>query len=429
MKLAILFALSLLSFNSMAQTLNAAPMATPTKAPVKKVDLSNLKEVYTDSYTEKSKELRQYFTTKIKEIEDSYILLGFLEKNRSKKSIQIRELTDFVLSLPSEKRKKVIAEIVELKKITKQPSVPYVLYTDKGANFNNRFDIPQGLAPEKIVKFYTTGEVQIINALILLDFAADKGLDPYGVYYNRKKELFNFRQDISMLSFSELHWQLVVSKWEKDLYKVLFEKIRIEVAELKEEMEEGYKKAEASLFIPKEVLENKSQILFALNTCSYSQHTVNVEGTVMKYEDYAFLHMKELIKYLNKESSIAFGYVEGNRYGFTRLKNKEELDVLFEGKNYFIDFLGNSLKPNLIKSGTGDNENISSLYKATQKSNMNFNYVLFFTDGYGSTGNDISVVSNASAKFLFKGMCPECGTYDNYVSKVPKEGKDIVLNN
>jgi hypothetical protein len=420
--------ISLIAFHySFAQ--DATPTMTPTPIAKPKVNLDNIQENYGENYLEKSRELRQYFNTKVKEIEDSYILLEFLKNNRAKKSIEIKVLTDFFLSLSSEKRLKLLEEIKELKGLNSAPSVPYVLVQDKGEKFDYKNDIPANIEAEKILNLYTTSEPQILNTLLILDYALKRNIAPYILLNSRNKMLFNFRTDISTLSFSNLSWHILVAKWEKDLFGILFDKIKEEIDLLQAEMKESYKQAEESLFIPKEVLENKAQILFALNTCEYSHHSVNVEGTTMMYEDYAFLHMRELIKFLNKDSQIALGYVDGDNYGFTALKTKEQLANLFENKKSFSEFLYLSIRPNLIKSGRGNNENISTLYKQTQNSGLNFKYALFFTDGYGSPGNDKSIVHATATKFLFKGMCPECGTYGRYVSQVPKAGKDIVLNN
>ncbi len=383
-----------------------------------------IQEEYQDQFQAQSMESERMFATSMQEFLDSNLLMQYISHIGKSSNTDVKNFVTYYQGLNQEQRIQITKEVARLKFgkiIPKNRLVPFCYKSQKKDCHEN----------EKTTLYLTRRQPSnLFNLLNIVDFSDSIGEKWHDIYKSRKNLFYNGGININDFLMSRPNDWISVKKWKRKIMGQFKETLE----EKRSLVKDGIGEIANSMFLPREVLDNKSpqKILIALNTCSYSQKNVELDdtGQRLSYENYALVHMKAIAEVLPEGSEISLGYVEGKRYGFlSRLLNIENYTNYIYQYNHFAD-LKNGIDsfPGSVK-GKGSGEAIHPLYNKTRSKNMDFDYVLFFTDGYSKAyaRERASLASNPRTKFLIKGMHPSNGRFDSYVRKVPRS-KDIVLN-
>ncbi len=376
-------------------------------------------ENYEERYYKESLRLEKFFDEEVAKIQATYVLARFIAKYSSAKEYEVtcNEFGSFHASLNAEEQEKLIEEMKSIFSMGGAQHSPF--------RYKNN--------PHISVNFYEKSQSRIINFLELISFSLEQNLNWRDIYARRNSLFINDYVKVEYLSFCGLRDSINLKRWGDLFYLELLRKIRIQVVDLLKDASQDFEAVKDSLFLPPEIFDGPQKLLFALNTCVWSDKSVMLadKHEMVKYQDYALMHMKEIVKYLNKDSQVVVGYVHDYNFAHNLNFLTREQSVELLAKPNDFDELETGLQNSKSScKGYTEQEAISGLYKSTFSQKMDFNYALFFTDGYAKTFNEELKALNLNPKtvFLFKGMCPECGTYDRYISKVARSGKDIILD-
>ncbi|MDA8791607.1 hypothetical protein N9N67_00095 [Bacteriovoracaceae bacterium] len=275
---------------------------------------------------------------------------------------------------------------------------------------------------------------RLVNYLNFLLFCSEHNLDASETF-RKKSELFhNGGLRIGLIPFARKSDIIKISSWKHVIYNEIIAKFKKDIEDKLTKAKEVFEEVEGSLFVDEEVLEEDSiKILFLVNTCGWSEQNVTLKDNKksVSYEDYALMHMKVIPQYLEGEPEISIGYVHSGIYGYNpKLYSQNEFTSYLKPMKSFKD-LENSIynSPGTVKD-TCSTETMSGVLKHLKSNGIEYDFIFFFTDGYGNNSTDQSAVSNhfPNTRFIFKAMNPSAGSWAGYRDSVPREGKDIILN-